>query len=129
MRVFDLEGETFVTTEEDLLARLERVRSGPFGIFILSHSDSGPSLWVHINNDVAYLHYFPDGAGDHPGFQPEHSKYCAGTEQIRFILTDAGLDPIFMAKDHLVATSMAYAVAKEYLKSDRLPPGISWFEL
>src|SRR5262245_40517683 len=114
MKIFDLEGDTLVTTEQDLVARLERVRSGPFGAFILCHCDGGPSLWIRINNELAYLHYFPDGTGSHPGFQPLHSKYCLRAEKVKFILTDGGLDPITMTRDHLVATNMAYVVAKEF---------------
>jgi len=35
-----------------------RVRKGPYGAFILLHDDVGPSLWIHINRNVAYLHFF-----------------------------------------------------------------------
>lgn len=70
MQILDLAGSTSVTTVAELNERLRSVRRGEFGTFILRHDDDGPSLWIHINGPIAYLHYFPDAEGRHAGYQP-----------------------------------------------------------
>lgn len=70
MNVRDLEARYRVENEADLLTRLCSSRKGDFAAFVLWHEDGGPSLWVLINGDVAYLHFFPDESRRHPGFQP-----------------------------------------------------------
>src|SRR4051812_13626118 len=60
VKVTDFKGETRVRSQRELERRLTTIRQGKYGAFILSHRKDGPSLWVHLNETVAYLHYFPE---------------------------------------------------------------------
>lgn len=133
MEVHDFEGCVGVDSHEDLLHRLRSVRKGRHGAFILSHDSGGedqPSLWIHINEGVAYLHYLPDGAGLHPGFQPRGMMPGGGEEAVRFlIVTGTEADAITMPRETLVPVEVAYRAAEEFLHEPALPPSVSWFEL
>ena len=51
------------TDREDVLEhRLRSVRKGDYGVAVLSHNGQA-SLWIHINKDVAYLHFLPNDTG------------------------------------------------------------------
>ena len=63
---------------------------GDYGAFIFSHDDVGSSLWVMINKDVAYIHYFPDNTGKHPGFQATGMTPAGCVEDVYFIQPDGG---------------------------------------
>src|SRR5262245_14281004 len=91
MYVHDLDGWAQIDRPEDLLSRLRSVRKGPYGAFILSHDDIGPSLWIHINGNVAYLHFFLESQStSHPGFQA-WGMFPEGCEdRVRFVQIDGG---------------------------------------
>ncbi len=128
MHVCDLDGDTLVAGEDHLLRRLKSVRRGGYGAFVLHHGDLYPSLFVHLNRDLAYLHYFP--AGGHPGYQAQDMtpEGCVG--EIHFLQTN-GLeaDSFDMPDDALVSEVAAYNASVEFFRSPELPPSVSWFEL
>ena len=113
--------------------RLALVRKAGLGAFILGHTPSGPSLFVHINGDVAYVHYFPDGddaKNPRPGFQPQPRASGGHETPVRFVMTDGNLGSgIEMDPNYLVSLEQAYAAAADFFQSDVLPPSISWTEL
>jgi hypothetical protein len=133
MEVYDLEGRVDVDCGEDLLHRLRSVRKGKYGAFILSHDssdDSQPSLWIHINEGIAYLHYLPDYRGLHAGFQATGMTPRGCEEAVHFLMvTGAEADSITMPRETLVPVDAAYKGAEEFLHEPALPPSISWFEL
>jgi hypothetical protein len=121
-----------VHSPDDLLARLQSVRKGPYGAFILWHGDTpdeitGPSLFVHINNDLVYLWFV---AGDHPGFQPTGMSPADCPESVHFMQTD-GFETagITAQRDAVVSVDVAYKAVTEFLEEPALPASISWFEL
>jgi len=62
MFIIGTTGRADINSDEVLARRLRTQRVGRYGAFILAHTEQGPSLWIHINEDVAYLHY-----ADQPG--------------------------------------------------------------
>jgi hypothetical protein len=131
MYVHDLEGLVQVDRTEDLLNRLRSVRKGRYGAFILSHDDVGASLWIHINGNVAYLHFFRETQStSHPGFQawgmfPEGCEDC-----VHFLQIDGGdADAITALKQTVVSLEAAYKAAAEFLDTPTLPSSIRWSEL
>src|SRR5215468_6637098 len=125
MYVHDLEGLVQIDRPEDLLSRLRSVRKGPYGAFILSRDDIGPSLWIHINRNVAYLHFFLETQStSHPGFQ------AWGKDRVHFVQIDGGEgDSITMPKQTLVSLEAAYKAATEFFNISTLPSSIRWSEL
>src|SRR5262245_29555251 len=77
----------------ELVAHLRSTRNGPYGSFILWHGTTphdvtGPALFVHINNDMAYLWFVADPNGDHPGFQPTGMSPANCSGSVHFMQTD-----------------------------------------
>jgi hypothetical protein len=133
MEVYDFEGRVDVDCGEDLLHRLRSVRKGKYGAFILSH-DSGdggqPSLWIQINEDIAYLHYLPDSRGLHAGFQAKDMMPGVCEEAVHFLMvTGTEADSFTVPRETLVPVDAAYKAAEEFLHEPALPPSITWFEL
>jgi hypothetical protein len=130
MNVQDLDGKICVDHQKELLHRLRSVRKGPYGAFILFHDQDGPSLWIHTNKDVAYLHFFPGNRVQHPGFQPTGMSPPNCAESVNFLITpgDEG-DSIEMPREALVPATVAYNAATEFLRNPVLPPSVTWFEL
>ncbi len=129
MEIEDLAGRVSVNRDDELQHRLRTVRKGDYGAAVLSH-DGQVSLWIHINKDVAYLHFFRDNAGRHPGYQPTGMSPENCDEDVHFLQTDGGeADSITMPYSTLVPVAIAYEAAKEFLHDPVLPPSISWFEL
>jgi immunity protein Imm1 of predicted polymorphic toxin system len=130
MEVEDLEGRTIVEDEAALDHRLRSVREGDFGAFILWHEGGGESLWVHVNKDVAYMHFFPDNEGKHPGYQPTGMSPAGCDAQVRFLQVGGSQgDAIVMPREALVPVAVAYRAAKEFLNEAALPASITWLEL
>src|SRR5216117_1797895 len=67
MDLWDFDGYCQVERDDELLARLRSVRRDPDGAFILSHGGD-ESLWVHVQGSAAFVCFFPDRDGKHPGF-------------------------------------------------------------
>jgi len=131
MYVHDLDGWAQIDRPEDLLSRLRSVRKGPYGAFILSHDDIGPSLWIHINGNVAYLHFFLESQStSHPGFQA-WGMFPEGCEdRVRFVQIDGGEGAsITMPKQTLVSLEAAYKAATEFIHMPTLPSSIRWSAL
>ena len=84
MKVLDFDGTCRVERDDELLARLRSVRRGADGAFILDHG-RGESLWVHINGNAAFLCFFPDRNGGHPGFVPD-GMWPGDRRDVRFLL-------------------------------------------
>ncbi|MDB5323906.1 MAG: hypothetical protein JWN40_5537 [Phycisphaerales bacterium] len=125
MHIDDFDGRTRVEDPVKLVAHLSVVRKGPYGAFILAHSDDGASLWVHINGDVAYVHFFP--AAGHPGFQPAGMTSPDCDEDVHFIQTDGGEGGSFdMWRGALVPVDVAYKAASEFLVTRVRPSCIKW---
>jgi hypothetical protein len=127
VEVLDLDGACEVERDDELLTRLRFVRRGVDGAFILKH---GPeSLWVHIHGDAAFLCFFPDADGRHPGFVPD-GMWPGERQNVRFRLvggTEA--DAITVAWWQLLPVELAYRAAVEYLHTRSQPLSVSWLEL
>ena len=131
MYVHDLEGLVQIDRPEDLLSRLRSVRKGPYGAFILSNDDIGPSLWIHINGNVAYLHFFLESQStNHPGFQAWSMVPEGCEERVHFVQIDGGEGAsITMPKQTLVSLEAAYKAATEFLNIPTAPSSIRWSKL
>ncbi len=130
MVVEDFDGTFSTDCEAELDARLRSVRRGEFGAFILTHNRKGASLWIHLNGDVAYLHYFPDGEGKHPGYQVAALSSAEHDEPVRLLQVYGGkADGFAMPPELLVPAEVAYQAAREFLRSPSLPLSIRWHEL
>jgi hypothetical protein len=131
MYVDDLEGLVQIDRLEDLLSRLHSVRKGPYGAFFLSHDDVGPSLWIHINRNVAYLHFFLESQStSDPGFQA-WGMFPEGCEdRVHFVQIDGGEGAsITMPKQTLVSLEAAYKAGTEFFHIPTLPSSIRWSKL
>ncbi len=129
MEIEDFAGRVTVDCENELEHRLRSVRKGDYGAAVLSHNDR-VSLWILINNNVAYLHFFPDNTGRHPGYQPTGMlpEFC--DMEVHFLQVDGGeADSITMPCTALVPVDIAYEAAREFLHEATLPPPISWLKL
>lgn len=129
MEVLDFAGSCCVDCADELLARLRSVRRGADGAFILHHHGDDESLWVHINGEAAFLCFFPDTDGRHPGFVP-HGMWAGEQQDVRFLLVggDEG-SAIRVPWTQLVPVDTAYRAAIEFLLSPTLPWSVRWFEL
>jgi hypothetical protein len=124
----DFDGACQITRVEDLLSRLRTVRRGPDGAFVLDHGGD-ESLWVHIHGDAAFLCFFPDKEGGHPGFVPD-GMWSGEKQDVRFLLVDGfEADAIQINWRQLVPLEVAFRAAVEFLHSPELPPSVSWLEL
>ena len=124
----DFDGDRQVDREDDLLARLREARHGEFGHFILQHVDGGPSLWVEINGEVAYVHYFPNDPGDHAGFHAEGMTPTECDEFVTMCLPGGQRDPV--KREQLVPVAAAYRAALEFMRNPaEPPPAVTWAEL
>ena len=133
MEVYDLEGRVDVDCDKDLIHRLRSVRRGKYAAIILCHDgrdNNQPSLYIHINGDLAYLHYFPDNQRQHPGFQAKGMMAGDCEDEVRFLMTSGTeADSITMPRETLVPVEAAYKAAEEFLRKPALPPSVSWSEL
>ncbi len=128
MQLHDFDGSVAISTEDDLLALLKTNRRGDYGAFILSHTENYPALFVHLNRDVAYLHYCP--VDRHPGYQPHDMTPDGCPENVHFLQTEGSeADSIDMPDYALVSAATAYDAAVEFFRSSALPQTISWIEL
>jgi len=130
MNVYSFNGRATANDAGELFFLLSKVRKGTYGAFILSHRDSGPSLWVHINGDIASLHFFMDTSHSHPGFQPTGMTPPGCEETVHFIQVDGGeADSFDMVSGGLVPVATAYKAASEFLADGGRPSCVSWEEM
>jgi hypothetical protein len=128
MQVLDFDGTTRVDDEVALLAQLRSARRGNLGAFTLSRDDQGESLWVHINGPVAYLHYFPDNQGRHPGYQASGLAPKGIQGSVRFEQQVSG-GGFHMPAETLVPVEVAYQAALDFYREPGPPRSVSWSEL
>ena len=130
MHIEDLSGQIDVLNERDLLDRLRSGRRGSYGAFVLSHEDGGPFFHIHINGELAYLHYLPDYSGASAGFQASGMSPPDCPTDVHFLQIDGSeADSITMPAGTLVGVEKAYQAAKEFLQRPQLPSSITWLEL
>lgn len=132
MQIHDLEGSVRVGSDEELLGRLRGVRKGEYGAFILAHDDVGPLLSVHINGDLAYVHYFDDLSGANAGFQPKDMTPPGCPESVLFVQTDGceGSGSAIEMPDYTICSlDVAYRAATEFLHDPAKPSCIKWSAL
>jgi hypothetical protein len=135
MIVMDFDGETNVRSQRELVRRLTSVRKGNFGAFVLMHKKHGPSLSIHVNKTLAWLHYFPDPdylkhAGYHTTEMPPPG--CKRNVRFRVLsiwVEENGDEYITMPPAKLVSIPVAVVVAKEFFKNSRRPTSVGWQEL
>jgi hypothetical protein len=128
VEVLDFDGSCEVKRDDELLARLRSARRGSDGAFVLHHGGE-ESLWVHVNGDAAFLCFFPDRNGGHPGFVPD-KLWLGERREVRFRLVGGSEgDRITVPWWQLVPPEVAYRAAVEFLHSPALPRSVSWFEL
>jgi hypothetical protein len=115
---------------DELIAHLRSTREGPYGAFILWHDEPGPLFFVHINQDLAYLHFFPDNEGRHPGFMSQGVPPEGCPDSVHFMQEDGiETEGIWAVRDAVVSVETACKAAVEFLQRPTLPASISWFEL
>jgi Immunity protein Imm1 len=128
VQVLDFEGTKQIDDEADLVSLLRSVRRGEYGAFTLSRDAEKESLWVLINGGVAYLHYFPDLEGRHPGYQPTGME-PKGTERSVWFEQQTVGGGFEMPAETLVPADVAYQAARDFYRTAGLPRSVSWFEL
>ena len=128
LQYFD--GETQVTSDADLERILRSVRNGPYGAFVLWHDNDGSLLNIHINGDIAYVHYFKALDGSHPGYQASGMTPHQCPPTVHFLQTDGSEGGAFaMISEALLPVDAACEAARDYFRRDALPTSISWLEL
>ena len=130
MLIADFNGQHKVETLDQMLNSLRTIRKDGYGAFILAHDSDGPMLWIHINGVLAYVHFFPDGHGNHPGSQPWGMTPVDCPESVRFYLTDGTEGGSIDVRDcEICSTNDAYAAAADFYSASVQPKSIKWTEL
>jgi hypothetical protein len=130
IQIDDLAGGVRVDSEQALLDRLRTVRKGRYGAFILSHDERGPFLFVHINEDLAYVHFFDDLTGDNAGYQPTDMTPMGCPETVKFVQTDGSEGSgIEMPDSTICSVDVAYLAAQEFFYNPARPACITWVAL
>jgi hypothetical protein len=129
MLVEGFDGEVEIQSIPELLAKLRTERKDGYGAFSLFGTNK-TSLAVMIRGELAFVYFFPDDQGNHPGFEPTGMTPPGSPESMFFLQTDGttagGFD---ISSDYLVSSEVAYAAAAEYFQEQVLPPAITWLEL
>ena len=101
--------------------------------FVISSTAGEPEFWLSCNKEIAYPHFFLTTDGSHPGYQPEsvdRLEHEGLPETVIFFQVGASLsDQIEMPRRTTVAKLTAINAARQFLKDQRLPTTILWFEL
>ena len=132
MQVIDLNGTVHVESEDELLGRLRGVRKGKYGAFVLAHNEVGPLLFVHINGEFAYVHYFDDLSGKNAGYQATGMTPPDCPESVLFVQTDGSEgsgSAIEMPDSTICSRDVAYRAAVEFLHDPAKPSCINRFAL
>jgi len=125
MNIHDFDGRVSIDNEDELLLRLQLVRSGEYGAFLLHHDKDYPALALHFNGDIAYLHYYP--AQRHSGYQAQDMAPQGVAKNMRFLQVDGDEANSFQMPDYtLVSDETAYATAVEFFRRSEIPLSISW---
>jgi hypothetical protein len=136
MLLYDLEGETRIGQEAELMHRLGTIKKGEYGAFILSHAkdsasvDDGPCMYVHTAGALGYVHFFKGGEERHPGFQPSAHAPITSEREVRFLQVDGTeADAITVPAEIAISAERARQAALEFFRVPELPASITWFEL
>lgn len=128
MQVHDFDGIADISDPTFLVDRLRSVRRGRYGAFILFGENRTPCLFVHFNNALAYLCYFPSDG--HPGFVPDGLPPDGCPGSVHFLQVDGSeADSIDVPASSVVTPEAAFAAACEFFRLPRRPPSICSFEL
>ena len=121
-----------ITSEVALLRRLETVREGMFGNFILATSrDRAVSreLCIQINGQYAYVHFFDDLSGANPSYQAFEMLVADCPDEVRFIQIGESEHSTgnTMPKYTLCSVGDAYQAALEFFEHpESMPRNINW---
>lgn len=125
----DFEGATEVTNVDGLIQRLKTSRRGDLGAFQLIGTNQ-TSLEIGFNGEFAFLYFFPDAEGVHPGYETigMTPPNCPKTV---FVYQPSGqkADGFEIPSEYIVSAEAAYTAAAEYFEKQKLPASITWFEL
>jgi hypothetical protein len=128
MQILDFDGTTDVSDEDALSHRLRSVRHGRYGAFVLSGQNLYPCLFIHFNDELAYLSYFPSDR--HPGFVPNGPPPVGCPDSVHFLQVDGSeADSIDVLASAVVTFGAACSAACEFLRLPTRPPTICTFEL
>jgi len=129
MLVEGFDGEVDIQSVPELLAKLRTERKDGLGAFSLWGTNR-TSLAVMIRGDLAFVYFFPDDEGNHPGYEPTGMTPPGSPSSVFFLQTCGttanGFD---IPADYLVSSEAAYTAAAEYFEKQVLPPAITWLEL
>ena len=95
--------------------------------WLWSNNSETPILIIHVNKDLATLHYFP--SDDHPGFYSEGAMPGLDPDKDTVFFMNNSTEEELFPNYKVVMFSAALVAAKEFLASPELPPSIQWFEL
>lgn len=123
----DLLGRFRASTDGELLLRLRSARRGRYRSFALWHAEKFPALFLHLNEDIAYIHYFP--RDDHAGFQASGMPLGHCPDSVHFLGLGGEPESFEMTSDACLECDVAIAAAVEFLRDPALPPSIRWVEL
>jgi hypothetical protein len=115
-------GNQVVGTLDELQHLLRERLTDDFGEFWLGEKGQ-PTLAIHTNSDLAYLHYFP--ASRHPCFQSVGNAGLDG----EVLFKQAGQADFSMPRAAVVSVEQAYRAAADFFTSRNLPSCIKWSEL
>jgi len=128
LNIEDFEGTTIIEDEILLENRIRSVRNGEFGAFSLFHETPYPWLSIHINGNMAYIHYVHKP--NYAGFQPTEMTPKECKSNVFFLqITGIVADGFEMANEVLVSLDDAVIVAKEFFNHKNRPIFIKWVEL
>ena len=128
MRINDFDGSFETDDVEAVIERIRNKRRDKYGAFHLCANEEYPYVALHVNGDVAYLHYFPSDG--HPGFQSTLVDGNAVDADIHFLNLDGTEAGAFdMPRSTLISLDDAITAVREFARDGQLPPSIAWFEL
>jgi Immunity protein Imm1 len=130
LRIHDSMNNEFLVSQAAGVNAVLRKREGDDGVncfWLWQKKSKTPILIIHVNKDLATLHYFP--SDDHPGFHSEGAMPGLDPDgDAVFFMNNLSEEERF-PNYKVVPFSVALVAAKEFLVSPELPPSIRWFEL
>lgn len=127
MKIEDFGGISECLDINDLENGLNKRYRSDVNEFWLYGKNRYPCLAIMVNNQNAYLHYFPKDK--HPGFQSVGIDTNLKSGELSFFYTNSIDEEIAVANDAVVSFSTAIIAAKEFFSSMGMPNSIKWFEL
>ena len=128
MRIQDFDGTLESDDIEAVIERIRNKRRARYGAFHICAREEYPYLALHLNGDVAYLHYFPSDG--HPGFQPTVPDGTDVVADVHFLNLDGTESGAFdMPRSTLISVDDAVTAVREFARDSEPPPSIEWFEL